>query len=190
MRLVQRVVSAGRFKHSFALAVVMARQELLLTDGSGVLAGVGRLSAAAEVPAGAIETIDRRIKNMNIKLDNETVTQAEFKAELESLRRQRRIYEAQLGEQPNPKELEGLAARWRKGDEQDRHELLTALFEKLHVANGQIFGCTPRGDRVNRVQVLIGTAMGEGDDDGPGAATLRNVERRGRDLNSRWASDP
>jgi len=114
---------------------------------------------AKESAAGAIENIDRRIKNMNIKLDSETVTPAEFKAEIESLRRQRRIYEAQLGEQPNPRELEGLAARWRKGDEQDRHELLSALFEKLHVANGQIFGCTPRGDRVNRVRLLLGTTL-------------------------------
>ncbi len=128
---------------------------------------------------------------MNIKLDNETVTPAEFKAEIESLRRQRRIYEAQLGEQPNSKELEGLAARWRKGDGQDRHELLSALFEKLHIANGQIFGCTPRGDRVNRVRLLVGTAIDHVADsrgqladpevvlyaegDGPGAA--RNVER-------------
>src|SRR5467141_3694534 len=53
---------------------------------------------AKETAAGAIENIDRRIKNMNLKLDNETVTPAEFKAEIESLRRQRRIYEAQLGE--------------------------------------------------------------------------------------------
>jgi hypothetical protein len=58
---------------------------------------------AKETAAGTIEGIDRRIKNMNIKLDNETVTPAEFKAEIESLRRQRRIYEAQLQEQPNPK---------------------------------------------------------------------------------------
>jgi hypothetical protein len=69
----------------------------------------------------------------------------------------------------------------------DRHGLLSALFEKPHVHHGQIFGCTPRGDRVNRVRLLLGTALDYVD--GPGAAT-RDVERRGRDLNSRWASNP
>ena len=73
-----------------------------------------------------------------------------------------------------------MAARWRSGDEADRYELLSALFEKLHVSNGQIFGCTPRGDLVNRLRLLLGQALGEGDDDGPGA--LPNVERRGRDF--------
>ena len=100
-----------------------------------------------------------------------------------------------------------MAARWRKGDEHDRHELLSALFEKIHVKDGQIIGCTPRGDRVGRVRMLLNTAQdylltdeeiearedamntGYPQGEGPGAA-LRNVERRGRDLNSRWASDP
>ena len=69
-----------------------------------------------------------------------TVTETEFKAELADLRRRRAVYQAQLGEQPNPKELEGLAQRWRAGDDRDRHELLSTLFEKLHVHHGQIFG--------------------------------------------------
>jgi hypothetical protein len=91
-----------------------------------------------------------------------------------------------------------LAARWRKGDEHDRHELLSALFEKIHVKDGQIIGCTPRGDRVGRVRTLLSTAWdylltdqeievreeaintGNSPGDGPGAA-LSNVERRARD---------
>ena len=42
----------------------------------------------------------------------------------------------------------------------------------------------------NRVALLIGTAL-DYRDEGPGAARLNGrVERRGRDSNSRWASDP
>lgn len=86
-------------------------------------------------------------------------------------------------------------------------ELLNALFEKLHVKDRQIMGYTPRGDRVGRVAILLGTARDYLDDsrglladpeailyaegEGPGAAlSNRDVWRRGRDLNSRWASDP
>jgi hypothetical protein len=71
-----------------------------------------------------------------------------------------------------------------------RHELLSALFEKLHVKDRRIIGYTPRADRGNRVALLIGTAL-DYRDEGPGATRLnKRVERRGRDLNSRWASDP
>jgi hypothetical protein len=100
---------------------------------------------AKETAAGAIENIDGRIKRLDTRFDLGAIDEATFKAELEALRRQRAVYAAQLGEQPNPKELEGLAARWRKGDEHDRHELLSALFEKIHVKDGRIMGCTPPG---------------------------------------------
>jgi hypothetical protein len=87
-------------------------------------------------------------------------------------------------------QLEGVAAKWKSADPAMRHELLGALFEKLHVKNRRIIGYTPRADRGNRVALLIGTAL-DYRDDGPGSARLnKRVERRGRDLNSRWASDP
>ena len=142
---------------------------------------------AKETAAGAIETIDGQLKRLDVKFDVGRITEEQYRAELADLRRKRAVYESQLGAQPSPKELEGLAERWRAGDERERHELLSTLFEKLHVHHGRIFGCTPRADRVNRVHLLLGTALDYVD--GPGAA-LRNVERRGRDSNSRWASDP
>jgi hypothetical protein len=144
---------------------------------------------AKETAAGAVENLDARIKRLDTRYALGTIDEPEFKAELEALRRQRANYVSQLGEQPKPQELEGLAARWKAGDTLDRHELLSALFEKLHVKDGRIIGCTPRGDRVNRVRLLLGTAMDYLDDsrglldgDGPGAAlSIRDVGRRGRD---------
>jgi hypothetical protein len=111
--------------------------------------------------------------------------------DLEALRRQRKTYEAQLSDDPKPAELEGVAAKWKSGDSQTRGELLNALFEKLHVKNPRIIGYTPLADRGNRVALVIGTAL-DYRDEGLGAARLNSgrVERRGRDLNSRWASDP
>lgn len=82
----------------------------------------------------------------------------DFRAELETLRRQRGIYSAQLVDEPKPEELEGIAAKWKSGDAQTRWELLNALFEKLHVKDRKIMGYTPRGDRGSRVALLLGTA--------------------------------
>jgi len=97
---------------------------------------------------------------------------------------------AQLSDDPKPAELEGVAAKWKSADSQTRWELLNALFEKLHVKDRRISGYTPRADRGNRVALLIGTAL-DYRDEGPGAARLnRRVERRGRDLYSRWPDDP
>jgi hypothetical protein len=142
---------------------------------------------AKETAAGAVENLDARIKRLDTRFAMGTIDEPEFKVELETLRRQRANYVSQLGEQPKPEELEGLAARWKSGDTRDRHELLSALFEKLHVKDCRIMGFTPRGDRVNRVRLLLGTALDYVE--GPGASN-GDVWRRGRDLNSRWASDP
>ena len=70
-----------------------------------------------------------------------------------------------------------------------RHELLSALFEKLHVKDRQIVAYTPRADRGNRVALLIGTAL-DYLEEGPGVPQpIRRVGRRGRDLNSLGAND-
>jgi hypothetical protein len=74
-----------------------------------------------------------------------------------------------------------LAARWKSGDERDRHELLSALFEKLHVEHGQIIGCTPRCDRVNRVRMLLNTARNYLDPDAVEARDDAMWEARSRD---------
>ena len=64
------------------------------------------------------------------------------------------------------------------------------LAAESEAAACRIFGYTPRADRANRVALLIGTAL-DYRDERPGAARPNGrVERRGRDLNSRWASDP
>ena len=150
----------------------------------------------------AIDSLEREMQALDMLLRKGRMTEKQYDAELADLRRRQAVYKQQLEEQPNPKELEGLAQRWRavdkngSHDDHDRHDLLSALFEKLHVRAGMvdgkieagIYGCTPRADRVNRVRLLLGTALDYASDKGPGAA--RNVERRGRDSNSRWASDP
>ncbi len=166
-----------------------------------------RSLVAKETAAGAVQSIDARIKRLDTRFAMGTIEEPEFKSELETLRRTRASYAAHLADEPKPAELEGIAALWKSGDSRIRWELLSALFEKLHVTNRQIIGYTPRGDRVGRVALLLGTARdyladsrgllpdpevvlyAEGE--GPGAApSTRDVWRRGRDLNSRWASDP
>jgi DNA invertase Pin-like site-specific DNA recombinase len=178
------------------------REETLLPWVDDLIAGfeLGRMGGmrfgkkpliAKETAAGAIQNLDARMKREDTKFDLGRVTEDEYRSNLETLRRQRKTYEAQLSDDPKPQELEGVAAKWKSADPAMRHELLSALFEKLHVKNRRIIGYTPRADRGNRVALLIGTAL-DYRDEGPGAASLTSgrVERRGRDLNSRWASDP
>jgi hypothetical protein len=124
---------------------------------------------AKETAAGAIQNLDARIKRLDTRFAAGTVTEPEFKAELEALRRQRATYAAQLVDEPKPSELEGIAAQWKSGDTHTRRELLGALFEWLHVKERRIIGYTPRADRGSRVALLLGTAL-DYRDEGPGAS--------------------
>jgi hypothetical protein len=66
---------------------------------------------AKEQAAGAVENIDARLKRLDIRFELGTIDEPEFKSQVEALRRQPAVLIAQFGEQPNPKELEGLAVR-------------------------------------------------------------------------------
>ena len=88
-------------------------------------------------------------------------------------------------DEPDPKELATLAGKWGTGDPSQRWEVLSALFEKIHVRQDRkIEGYTPRVDRANRVRLLINTAFDyvygwseREAAEGPGAA---NRLRRGK----------
>jgi hypothetical protein len=123
---------------------------------------------AKETAAGAIQNLDARMKSEDTKFDLVRITEAEYRSKLEALRRQRKTYEAQLSDDPKPAELEGVA-KWKSADPAMHHELLSALFEKLHVKNRRIIGYTPRADR--------GLPGGPADRDCPGLPRGRS---RGR----------
>ncbi len=96
------------------------------------------------------------------------------------MREQRSIYAAQAVDEPNPADLEGLAAQWHKRDAGQRWELLNALFERLHVEGRYIIGYTRRGDRVSRVALLLNTARDYLEGAGPGVArALAGESRKG-----------
>ena len=76
-------------------------------------------------------------------------------------KRPHRLFAVTVGfEEPDPKELDTLAAAWRAGDVARRWEVLSALLERIHVRQDRkVAGYTPRLDRANRVRLLIGTAL-------------------------------
>ena len=190
------------------------REELLLPWVDDLIAGfeLGRMGGlrfgkrpliAKETAAEAIQNLDSRLARLDTRFSLGSIDEPTFRSELEALRRTRANYAAQLVDAPKPEELEGIAALWKSGDARIRSELLTALFEKLHVTNREIIGYTPRSDRVGRVAMLLSTAMSHldgarnplpatlyTDDDGPGAARVGDVQRSGRDLNPRGPCGP
>ncbi len=103
--------------------------------------------------------IDWQLKNLGVRFQVEEITQDEYRAELERLRRQRKVYASQAESEPDPRELASLTGLWRSGDPGRQWEVLTSLFEKLHVTNRRITSYTPRADRAARVQQLVSIAV-------------------------------
>lgn len=86
-------------------------------------------------------------------------------------------------DEPDSRELTTLAGKWGTGDPAQRWEVLSALFERIHVRQDRkIEGYTPRLDRANRVRLLISSALDAiydwpEPDDGPGAAVSSGLRR-------------
>jgi hypothetical protein len=88
------------------------REETLLPWVDDLIAGfeLGRMGGmrfgkkpliAKDTAASAIQNLDAPIKRLDTRFAAGTISDAEFKAELETLRRQRNTYEAQLSMTPN-----------------------------------------------------------------------------------------
>jgi hypothetical protein len=95
---------------------------------STTLAGSFTLAANGQLDGKSLATVGAQIlgTNENVTWNSlaSTRTPARVKAEVETLRRQRKTYEAQLSDDPKPAELEGVAAKWKSADPAMRHELL------------------------------------------------------------------
>jgi hypothetical protein len=138
-----------------------------------------------ETAAEAIARIERKIKRTGDRYADEELTRDEYRVELARLRRQRDAYVAMSADEPDPKDLSTVSVAWRTGNEAQRWEILSALFERIHIRQDRkVEGYTPRMDRANRVRLLINTAFDyvygwseREAEEGPGAA---NRLRRGK----------
>ncbi len=138
----------------------------------------------AETASKAVAKIDRMIGRLGIRFQEEEVGEADYRAELERLRRQRTTYAASADTEPLPAEFKEMPTQWRNGGPGDRWAVLTALFERLHVsADGQIVGYTPRADRAARVDLWVNTAVDE-----MKSAPNKGDKRSERDSNPRRLS--
>ncbi len=90
-----------------------------------------------ETVAGAIQNLDAVQARLDSRFSLGRIDEAPFRAELETVRRQRAIYAAQLVDEPKPAELPGIVAKWKSGDDQTQWELLDGLSEKLRVRDRQ-----------------------------------------------------
>ncbi len=133
-----------------------------------------RVKAADKATAaGAVETIERQIKNLGTRFQVEEVSADEYRAELERLRLQRAVWAAQVIDEPTPAEFKGMPEHWRAGDTAARWEVLTALFERLIVNGRKIVGYRPRADRAGQVVFIVNTALNVPD---PDAVTVTDFD--------------
>jgi inorganic triphosphatase YgiF len=132
-----------------------------------------------ETAAEVVAKIDRRMKRVGDRYEDEELSREEYRDQLAKLRRQRDAYIAMTADEPDPKDLSTLASAWRSGDAAQRWEVLNALFERIHVRQDRKGeGYTPRMDRAKKVRMLISTAFASYYDwpepeDGPGAMAAR-----------------
>lgn len=147
---------------------------------TGQISGKWLLKTGAKVDketaAEVVAKIDRKIKRTGDRYAEEELTKDEYRAEVAQFRRQRDAYVVMSADEPDPKDLTTIQAKWRTGDAAQRWEVLNALFERIHVRQDRkVEGYTPRMDRANRVRLLIGTALdavygwSEREGEGPGA---------------------
>jgi DNA invertase Pin-like site-specific DNA recombinase len=138
-----------------------------------------RAARDTETAAKAVEKVDRMITRLGIRFQAEELTEAQYRSELERLRRQRSIYAAQAEGEPARAEFVDISSQWRSGGPGERWAVLTALFERLTVVDGEIVNYEPRADRANRVRIMVETALDE-------LRSNQGDKRSERDLNPRW----
>jgi DNA invertase Pin-like site-specific DNA recombinase len=121
-------------------------------------------SYAAAVEAGseapkpdALEQVERTIERVAKRFEWGHTDETEYPAEHDRLQRIRAELAATAREESTPPiALEGIHDAWQLASPARRRQMLTALFDGLHVRDGQLTGhYTPRVDQAARVAALL-----------------------------------